>query len=85
MFMTLSTPNTGTDVMYCRAPMTQDPKAPCVEGNPGSASARSRHGGGGVMALFCDGSVHWVANSISLANWQALGTMTGGEAVSFEP
>ena len=83
--MTLNTPNTGTDRMYCRAPLTADPAAPCSEANPGSASARSRHGGGGVMALFCDGSVHWVSNNINLANWQALGTMGTGEVVSFDP
>ena len=84
MFMTVSTPNTGTDIMYCRPPMTQDPMAPCIEGNPGVASARSRHPGG-VNTLFCDGTVRWVANSIQLTTWQALGTMVGGETVNLDP
>jgi prepilin-type N-terminal cleavage/methylation domain-containing protein/prepilin-type processing-associated H-X9-DG protein len=83
MFMTVSTPNSGTDRLYCS--VNNDVAAPCVDGSPGVVSARSRHAGGGVMALFCDGSVHWVSNNITLANWQALGTMDTGEIVSFDP
>jgi prepilin-type N-terminal cleavage/methylation domain-containing protein/prepilin-type processing-associated H-X9-DG protein len=36
---------------------------------------------GGVNVLFCDGSVHFVTNSISLVTWRALGTRNGGEVV----
>ena len=31
--------------------------------------------------LFGDGSVHFVADNISIAIWQALGSMAGGESV----
>jgi prepilin-type processing-associated H-X9-DG protein len=33
-------------------------------GGSGSVTAKSRHAGG-VMAVFCDGSVQWVADTIS--------------------
>jgi prepilin-type N-terminal cleavage/methylation domain-containing protein/prepilin-type processing-associated H-X9-DG protein len=78
MFMTVNTPNSGTDVMYCRAPMTPDPVAPCTESSPGYASARARHGNG-VNCLFGDGSVKFINNSVSLNTWRALGTMNGGD------
>jgi prepilin-type N-terminal cleavage/methylation domain-containing protein len=43
-------------------------------------SVRSLHNGsGGVNAAFSDGSVHWVANSILLSNWQSMGTRAGNE------
>ena len=81
MFMTTSTPNTGTDVMYCN--INADPKAPCINGSPGVASARSRHPGG-VHTLFCDGTVRFTHNSVTLAMWQALGTMAGDETVTLD-
>lgn len=43
--------------------------------------ARSRHAGG-VTAVFCDGSTHFVANAIAPAVWQALSTTQGGEAAA---
>jgi prepilin-type N-terminal cleavage/methylation domain-containing protein/prepilin-type processing-associated H-X9-DG protein len=46
-----------------------------------SVSARSRHPAG-VNALFADGSVRFIKNSISLAPWRALGSRNQGEAVS---
>jgi len=79
MFMTDYTPNTTTaDTMYCTA--SNDPMAPCVNGTPGIASARSRHTGG-VNVGFCDGSVHFIANSVALSTWQALGTMNFNDAI----
>jgi prepilin-type N-terminal cleavage/methylation domain-containing protein/prepilin-type processing-associated H-X9-DG protein len=36
---------------------------------------------GGVNVLFCDASVHFVTDSISLVSWQALGTRNGGDIV----
>jgi prepilin-type N-terminal cleavage/methylation domain-containing protein/prepilin-type processing-associated H-X9-DG protein len=36
---------------------------------------------GGVNALFGDGSVHFIANSIDLVTWRALGTRNGGEVI----
>ena len=41
-------------------------------------AARSRHPGG-VQVVMCDGSVHFVANSINLQVWQALSSQAGGE------
>jgi prepilin-type N-terminal cleavage/methylation domain-containing protein/prepilin-type processing-associated H-X9-DG protein len=57
-------------------------KAPCIE-TFGSwserdliMSARSHHPGG-VNLLLCDGSVHFVADSIDLGTWQAVCTPRG--------
>ena len=44
------------------------------------AAARSQHAGG-VLASRCDASVQFYANTIELSVWQALATMTGGEAI----
>ncbi len=46
-----------------------------------SLSASSKHPGG-VNALFADGSVHFVKDSISPVTWRALGTIAGGEVIS---
>ncbi len=46
-----------------------------------SLSASSYHPGG-VNALFADGSVHYVKNSVSRVTWYALGTIAGGEVIS---
>ena len=44
-------------------------------------TSRSYHPGG-VNALFGDGSVHFLKNSIHYQTWHALGTVNGGEVVS---
>ena len=46
-----------------------------------SLSASSYHPGG-VDALFADGSVRFVKNSVSPVTWRGLGTIAGGEAIS---
>jgi prepilin-type N-terminal cleavage/methylation domain-containing protein/prepilin-type processing-associated H-X9-DG protein len=46
-----------------------------------SLSASSRHPGG-VNALFADGSVRFVKNTVDPVTWRALGTINGGEVVS---
>ena len=46
-----------------------------------AVTARSYHPGG-VNALFGDGSVRFVKDSISGFTWRALGTVAGGEVVS---
>jgi prepilin-type N-terminal cleavage/methylation domain-containing protein/prepilin-type processing-associated H-X9-DG protein len=46
-----------------------------------SLSASSRHPGG-VNALFADGSVHFIKDSVNPVNWRALGSVQGGEIVS---
>ena len=37
---------------------------------------------GGVMVTFGDGSVRFVANTVSLKNWRAMGTIRGGEIIT---
>jgi prepilin-type processing-associated H-X9-DG protein len=44
-------------------------------------AARSQHPGG-VNALFCDGHVQFIKNSINLLTWQALASRAGGEVIS---
>jgi prepilin-type N-terminal cleavage/methylation domain-containing protein/prepilin-type processing-associated H-X9-DG protein len=81
-FMTLNTPNSGTDVSpYCNG-TTYPQNPPCTNAGSGFAhkAARSRHSGG-VNVLLGDGSVRFVRNAISLTTWRALGTMDGGEVV----
>ena len=46
-----------------------------------SLSASSRHPGG-VNALFADGSVRFVKDSVSPVTWRALGSVGGGEITS---
>jgi prepilin-type N-terminal cleavage/methylation domain-containing protein/prepilin-type processing-associated H-X9-DG protein len=46
-----------------------------------SLTASSYHPGG-VNALFGDGSVHYVKNSVSALIWRNLGSVAGGEVVS---
>ncbi|HWG45612.1 MAG TPA: DUF1559 domain-containing protein [Gemmataceae bacterium] len=78
-FMTVTTPNSMTpDQIFCGT--NNDPRAPCVNSSPEYETARSRHTNG-INALFCDGSVHFLTNSINLITWQALGSATGSEPV----
>jgi prepilin-type N-terminal cleavage/methylation domain-containing protein/prepilin-type processing-associated H-X9-DG protein len=77
-FMTLNTPNSGTDVTpYC---LNNGRNPPCTTTGSGNAhkAARSKHTNG-VNVLMGDGSVRFVNNNISLATWRAMGTMDGGE------
>ncbi len=46
-----------------------------------SLSASSRHPGG-VNALFADGSVHFVKDTVNPVTWRALGSVQGGEVIS---
>jgi prepilin-type N-terminal cleavage/methylation domain-containing protein/prepilin-type processing-associated H-X9-DG protein len=48
--------------------------------NKALTAARSMHPGG-VNVMLCDGSVHFVQNSISLEVWRALATRKGKEVV----
>jgi prepilin-type N-terminal cleavage/methylation domain-containing protein/prepilin-type processing-associated H-X9-DG protein len=52
----------------------------CVDGSllKGHMGARSYHPSG-VNMVMCDGSVHFITNSISLVTWMAMGTRGGGE------
>jgi len=79
-FMTINSPNGGTDVRS--ACKNTDPAAPCTQSSATmNQAARSRHSGG-VNALFCDGSVHFISNDIALTTWRALSTMNGSEPIS---
>jgi prepilin-type N-terminal cleavage/methylation domain-containing protein/prepilin-type processing-associated H-X9-DG protein len=47
----------------------------------GAHTASSRHSGG-VNVAFCDGSVRFIKDSVSLPTYWAIGTVAGGEVVS---
>lgn len=48
-----------------------------------SVNANSYHTGGVNVAL-CDGSVRFIADSINIVTWRALGTRSGGEVFTLE-
>ncbi|RUL86311.1 DUF1559 domain-containing protein [Tautonia sociabilis] len=54
---------------------------PFVPHNPAWKAARSAHPGG-VNALFCDGHVQFVKDTVSPSSWRAIATRRGGEVVS---
>ena len=81
-FMTINTPNSGTDVSpYCN-PRAYPLNPPCTTAGSFYAhkAARSNHVSG-VHTLFADGHVAATPDAISLNVWRALGTMNGSEAV----
>ena len=77
-FMTITTPNSSTPDVVNWAIDAKDPMSPVSTAGTQFSAARSRHSGG-VNAAMCDGSVHFISNSIALSIWQALGTMDGRE------
>jgi prepilin-type N-terminal cleavage/methylation domain-containing protein/prepilin-type processing-associated H-X9-DG protein len=88
-FTTFNLPNTNSpDVLTgagCNVGATYN--IPCTTvtttAAPRLAYARSRHNSfGGVNAVYCDGHVAWIDNSISIATWRALSTTVGGEAIN---
>jgi prepilin-type N-terminal cleavage/methylation domain-containing protein/prepilin-type processing-associated H-X9-DG protein len=84
IFMTINGPNsTVPDNALCGTIANNDAKMPCVNSGTGTRqnAARSRHPSG-VNASLADGSVRFVADSINLTTWRALGTMDGGETIS---
>ena len=83
-FETLSTPNasepdTMQNATSCN-PIEPNPPctAPSTLSNLFRAAARSRHPGG-VNAVMCDGSVHFVTDNIDLETWRAASTTQGDE------
>jgi len=67
---------------YIKYPfMNNPPGAASTADAPNMMASRSRHPGG-VNSLFCDGSVRFIKNSISLPTWRALSTTKGGEVIS---
>jgi prepilin-type processing-associated H-X9-DG protein len=87
MFSTWTAPNSTTpDAIYACDPSNPE-RLPCVvtaqtDGNM-FAAARSKHTGG-VNAAFADGSVRFIRDSISLQNWNGMGTKSGGEVVNLD-
>jgi hypothetical protein len=78
-----STPNSQTNdvipVCYSGIPST-DPLH-CTQNQTSGdvfAAARSRHPGG-VMAVFADASIHFVAELVDPSTWIAVSTIAGGE------
>ncbi len=82
-FHTNVTPNSTSPDQVGWAVPNSDPLMPVVATYPEYNAARSRHVGG-VNALLCDGSVHWVSNTIGSQTWQDLGTINGGEVFSWD-
>ena len=76
-FMTINTPNKGTDVMAA-AWCENLPEMPCSGATNNHYTARSRPPAG-VNAVMCDGSVRFVTNSVSIATWQAVSSINGGD------
>jgi prepilin-type N-terminal cleavage/methylation domain-containing protein/prepilin-type processing-associated H-X9-DG protein len=62
----------------CTSSKTWDPNA----GGPMDAVTAASFHPGGVNVAFCDGSVHFIKDSISVQTWWALGTRNMGEVVS---
>ena len=81
------TPNsTQPDMMqgstYYVYPYQTNPPASVATGTAGTyMGVRSRHSGG-VNTGFCDGSVKFIKNSVSLQTWRALSTARGNEVLS---
>jgi prepilin-type N-terminal cleavage/methylation domain-containing protein/prepilin-type processing-associated H-X9-DG protein len=86
MYMTINTPNSGTDVspfIPAGGPSRENPPYTNVGSAHSHKAARSKHPGG-VNVVFGDGSLRFVADSIALATWRAMGTMNGAEVVAAE-
>jgi prepilin-type N-terminal cleavage/methylation domain-containing protein len=87
-FYMTNTPNSpAPDVLmsaasmcYQNLPQLNRPCLPYGNGSNDHASARSAHRGG-VQNVFCDGSVKFISDSVSLSTWRALGTIAGKEVV----
>lgn len=86
----LTTPNSSFDIVasWFSAPnyfcANTPPHLPCQatgSGNTFRFAARSKHADG-VQTAFADGAVRFITNSIDLATWQAVGTISGGETLA---
>jgi prepilin-type processing-associated H-X9-DG protein len=83
-FETRAVPNpSDPDTMQGKdACVPTDPNPPCTAPSTAAnyfwAAARSRHPGG-VNAAMCDGSVHFVTDSVDLATWRAASSTQGDE------
>jgi prepilin-type N-terminal cleavage/methylation domain-containing protein len=92
-FATVNTPNSGLDAcIICNSPQSNQYLPPCTSVPSGTGrfnnsatsptvSSRSLHPGGAQVAMG-DGGVRFVASSIALNVWQAIGSSQGGESES---
>jgi prepilin-type processing-associated H-X9-DG protein len=83
--MASRTPNSGSDSCATDSNCSDTADLPAAipgENNPvrNSFSSRSRHSGG-VNVVLCDGSVRFIADSITTMTWQRLSTMRDGNVV----
>jgi hypothetical protein len=86
VYMHNYTPNDPTPDQERWCSGMDPPQAACVSiSTPNMVlhTARSYHPGGALSAG-CDGSVHFIAESIDLPTWQALGTSKGAEVISLD-
>ena len=79
-FMTFTTPNSSTPDVVNWAIPNDDPHMPVSTAGAEFNAARSWHPSG-VNVVMADGSVHFVLDDISLATWQAMGTINGEETL----
>jgi prepilin-type N-terminal cleavage/methylation domain-containing protein/prepilin-type processing-associated H-X9-DG protein len=68
---------------YTHTKLPNAPTMDCTDLNGAHIGARSYHSGG-VNIAFCDGSVHFIANSIDLTTWRAMGSRAGGEVFQYD-
>jgi prepilin-type N-terminal cleavage/methylation domain-containing protein len=83
MYMTINTPNSGTDVapfIPTGGPSSENPPYTSTGSANSHKAARSRHPGG-VNVIMADCSLRFVSNDIALTTWRALGTMNGSEVI----
>ena len=69
------------NAVFNAALLPNDPLIDCGAHGRGYFAARSNHTGG-VNAVFGDGSVRFIRNSITPANWAGMATRAGGEVVT---
>ncbi len=79
-------PNSAINDMIpaCEESILATDKLRCTENRSNGevwAAARSRHGGGVVVAR-CDASVAFISDAVNLALWQAMCTRNNGEVIS---
>ncbi|MEI6239133.1 MAG: DUF1559 domain-containing protein [Planctomycetia bacterium] len=80
-FMTGNTPNSGIDnTPGCDQSLDQA-TMPCVTTAHSWLTARSRHADG-VNAVFCDGAVAFVKDSVTLVTWRSLSTMNTADTIN---
>jgi prepilin-type N-terminal cleavage/methylation domain-containing protein/prepilin-type processing-associated H-X9-DG protein len=76
LFNTVVPPNGGSYVKWSACRMDC-----CVQAQHADYVNASSNHSGGVNALFADGSVKFIKNSISVQTWWAVGTKANGEVV----